>query len=160
MSHFEAKMKMSSTQVEQRRQLLGDVPGWPLGEKPFDELQRALGVAYKIVKERGRGLQDDELLLARAVVRYSSLIIEVAEKFDPEKVDAERATAAAKIVELESRLSASSEKIREMMRSNARVVSEQEQAIELMLNMLSCTSDRIKDRPEWMKLLGKLSGAE
>ena len=57
-------------------------------------------------------------------------------------------------------LAGARERIRGMMRQHARVVSQQEQAIELMLAMLAKKGHRISDHPEWVLELGRLSGAE
>jgi hypothetical protein len=138
-----------------KNMLLGEVSNF--GEKPDDELQRALGVAYKIVGARGRGIEDLSLLLARAVVRLSSGKVEEVEQ--ERQRDALRVEGAVHATAREAQLAEAREKIRTMMRQHAHVSSEREQVIELMLAMLSNKDHRISDHPEWILELGRLSGA-
>lgn len=154
------------SQDEMRRLLLGDVSC--RGEKPDDELQRALGVAHRIVAERGRGMEDLSLLMARAAVRLGSNMVELAEWQREERRRAgaaeiaegeRRVRHAAEVAELALQLAGARERIRTMMRQHAQVSSKQERAIELMLAMLGKTRHRISDHPEWILELGKLSGA-
>lgn len=147
------------SQAERRRSLLGAVS--MRGEKPEDELQRALGRAHLIVGERGRGMETEDLLLARAVVRLSSHLTELAERERGRAGrDVETTRVVAENLDLVSRLSAAQESIRLMMSKYAKVESEQEEAIELMLAMLASPKHRVSDHPEWISALKSLSGSE
>lgn len=145
------------SQREVRRQLLGTVPGWPQ-ETSDDETQRALVEAYETVSGDGRGVEDRVLLLARSVVRLTSLLLETAERRRGDEA-LSRVDQSAEVAGLTASLSNSREKVREMMRKLARVTAEQEKSIELMLAMLERKKDRVADHPEWVKMLGELSGA-
>jgi hypothetical protein len=139
---------------ELKNMLLGEVSNF--GEKPDDELERALGVAYKIVAARGRGIEDLSLLLARAVVRLSSGKVEEVEQ--ERQRDALRVASAVHATEREAQLCDAREKLKTMIRRQAQVAADQEQAIELMLAMLDCKDHRISDHPEWILELRRLSG--
>lgn len=154
MSEFTAFAQHST--AEMRQLLLGDVSNF--GEKPDDELQRALGVAYQIVGERGRGMEDLSLLLARAVVRLSSLRVEEIEQ--ERRSDAHRVESAVRATEREAQLSDARDKLKAMMKQHAQVCALNERAIVLMLAMLDEPRHRIGDHPEWILELGRLSGVE
>jgi len=148
------------TQAEMRAALLGEVSCH--GEKPDDELQRAYEHAHRIVGERGRGMEDLSLLLARAVVRLSSHLVELTEREREAKIagDEQRVRQATEVAELTLQLAGSRERTRAMMRQLADVRQLNERAVELMLAMLEGKSQRISDHPEWVLELGQLSGAE
>lgn len=148
-----------------RSQLLGAVSH--SGEKPDDELQRAFGVAHEIVGERGRGMEDLSLLLARAVVRLASHLTELSERerardqtAPPPADGVAEMRHAGEVAALTGQLSDLREKVRTMMRSHARVCAVNERAIVLMLAMLEKSDHRISAHPEWVLELGRLSGAE
>jgi hypothetical protein len=145
------------SQREMRRQLLSQVPGWPR-ETSDDETQRALVEAYETVSGDGRGVEDRVLLLARSVVRLTSLLLETAERRRSDEA-LDRVDQSAEVAGLTASLANSREKVREMMRKLARVTAEQEQAIELMLKILENKEHRAIDHPEWVDELKKLSGA-
>lgn len=146
------------SQADVRRRLLGDFS--VRSEKPDDELQRAYERAHAIVAERGRGMEDEVLLLARAVVRLSSHMVELSERQSAAEAirDTRRVDQATEVAELTLQLAGARERIRVMMRQQAVVLSERERAIELMLAMLDKAADRVRDHPEWIEELGKLSG--
>lgn len=146
------------SQAEVRRTLLGDFSA--RSEKPDDELQRAYERAHEIVGARGRGMEDESLLLARAVVRLSSHMVELSERQRATEAaeHARRVDRATEVTEVTLQLAGARERIRVMMRQQASVASERERGIELMLTMLDKAADRVRDHPEWIEELGKLSG--
>lgn len=149
-----------SEQAKIRRLLLGDVSS--RSEKPDDELQRAYGRAHEIVGARGRGAEDEVLLLARAVVRLSSHMVELSERQRATEAteDARRVDHATETTELALQLAGARERIRVMMRQQTHAALERERTIELMLAMLDRSADRVCDHPEWVGELNKLSGVE
>lgn len=151
---------VQGSQAEVRRQLLGDLSS--RSEKPDDELQRAYEHAHEVVGARGLGAEDEVLLLARAVVRLSSHMVELSERQRASDAteDARRVDHATEVTELALQLAGARERIRVMMRQQTHVASERERAIVLMLAVLESKDHRVSDHPEWVLELGRLSGAE